>query len=58
MTRVFLHSEAGYAQLIRARDHELRADEPVADGGRDSGPAPALRYHGTPSTPRPTAPCG
>lgn len=40
MTRVFLHSEAGYAQQVRARDHELRADEPVADGGRDSGPAP------------------
>jgi len=24
---------------------------------RDNGPAPALRYHGTPSTPQPTTPC-
>lgn len=40
MARVFLHSEAGYAQQIRVRDHELHADEPIASGGRDTGPTP------------------
>jgi len=36
-------SEAGegrFAQLIEARQHRLRADEPVAVGGDDSGPGP------------------
>ena len=30
----------GYAQEIRAGRHTLRADEPVASGGTDSGPDP------------------
>ena len=32
--------EVGYAQLIEAGGHELRADEPVAAGGSGSGPRP------------------
>jgi len=30
----------GYAQMIQARGHTLRADEPVAVGGTDVGPDP------------------
>jgi putative redox protein len=33
-------SEAGYAQAIEAGGHALRADEPVANGGTGTGPAP------------------
>lgn len=32
--------EGGLAQEIRAGDHVLRSDEPVASGGTDSGPDP------------------
>ena len=31
---------AGFAQQISARTHRLVADEPVADGGTDTGPTP------------------
>ena len=31
---------AGFAQEISARTHRLVADEPVADGGTDTGPTP------------------
>jgi len=31
---------AGFAQAIRAGRHSLVADEPVADGGTDTGPSP------------------
>ncbi len=31
---------AGFAQAIRAGRHSLVADEPVADGGTDTGPGP------------------
>ena len=31
---------AGFAQEIRAGRHRLLADEPVADGGTDTGPGP------------------
>jgi len=40
MATVQLHSDNGYAQHIRARSHQLQADEPAANGGTDSGPAP------------------
>lgn len=40
MATIHLHSESGYAQHIRARAHELRADEPASEGGTDTGPAP------------------
>ena len=33
-------SAAGFAQEIRAGRHRLLADEPVADGGTDTGPSP------------------
>ena len=33
-------SAAGFAQEIRAGRHRLLADEPLADGGTDSGPSP------------------
>ena len=33
-------SAAGFAQEIFAGRHRLTADEPVADGGADSGPTP------------------
>ena len=38
---VLVHgSAAGFAQEIRAGRHRLLADEPVADGGTDTGPSP------------------
>jgi uncharacterized OsmC-like protein len=33
-------SAAGFAQEIRAGRHRLLADEPVAEGGADTGPGP------------------
>ena len=33
-------SGAGFAQEIRAGRHRLLADEPIADGGTDTGPNP------------------
>ena len=33
-------SAAGFAQEIRAGRHRLVADEPLADGGTDTGPGP------------------
>jgi len=33
-------SAAGFAQEITAGRHRLAADEPVADGGTDTGPSP------------------
>ena len=33
-------SAAGFAQEIRAGRHRVFADEPVADGGTDTGPGP------------------
>ena len=33
-------SAAGFAQEIGAGRHRLLADEPVADGGTDTGPGP------------------
>ncbi len=33
-------SAAGFAQEISAGRHRLVADEPVADGGTDTGPSP------------------
>jgi putative redox protein len=32
--------ETGYAQKIDAAGHALTADEPIADGGTDTGPPP------------------
>lgn len=40
MTFVQLYCDSGYQQLIKTRRHELMADEPVARGGTDTGPAP------------------
>ncbi|HEY5986064.1 MAG TPA: hypothetical protein VIV12_06705 [Streptosporangiaceae bacterium] len=38
---VLVHgSAAGFAQEISAGRHRLVADEPVADGGTDTGPGP------------------
>jgi putative redox protein len=37
---VHLTSGEGYAQQIRAGHHTLVADEPEAQGGKDTGPAP------------------
>ena len=33
-------SAAGFAQEIRAGRHHLVSDEPVAQGGNDTGPSP------------------
>jgi uncharacterized OsmC-like protein len=33
-------SAAGFAQEIRSGRHRWTADEPVADGGTDTGPGP------------------
>ena len=33
-------SAAGFAQEIQAGRHHFLADEPVADGGTDTGPSP------------------
>lgn len=33
-------SAEGFAQEITAGNHRLTSDEPVADGGTDSGPGP------------------
>ena len=33
-------SAAGFAQEIRAGRHRFLADEPIADGGTDTGPGP------------------
>ncbi|WP_211468165.1 OsmC family protein [Collimonas silvisoli] len=40
MASVYLQSITGFAQQIQARSHQLRADEPLSNGGTDSGPAP------------------
>lgn len=40
MASVHLKNSAGYVQQIHARTHTLVADEPVAHGGTDAGPAP------------------
>jgi putative redox protein len=37
---VIVRSLPGLAQTISIRDHQLIADEPVADGGTDTGPNP------------------
>ena len=31
---------AGFAQEIQAGRHHFRSDEPIADGGTDTGPGP------------------
>ena len=33
-------SGGGFAQEISARAHRLSADEPIANGGTDTGPTP------------------
>ncbi|WP_151635974.1 OsmC family protein [Noviherbaspirillum aerium] len=40
MATVHLYCDSGYQQIVRTRHHELKADEPVAQGGTDTGPAP------------------
>ena len=40
MASVHLQSINGYVQQIQARSHQLQADEPLDNGGTDSGPAP------------------
>lgn len=40
MATVNLYCENGYQQIVKTRHHELKADEPVAQGGTDTGPAP------------------
>jgi putative redox protein len=36
----FVDSADGYAQQVHSGQHTLTADEPVASGGTDTGPAP------------------
>jgi putative redox protein len=38
--RAHVVGEVGYANVIKAGHHELRADEPVALKGTDTGPSP------------------
>lgn len=40
MATIHLHNDAGFAQQIRARTHQLSADEPLDNHGTDTGPAP------------------
>lgn len=40
MASAHLTSEKGLVQNIRARQHHLTSDEPVSNGGTDTGPAP------------------
>lgn len=40
MASIRLENQTGYAQHIRARTHVLTADEPLSNGGSDTGPAP------------------
>lgn len=40
MAEVVVRSAGGLAQEVVARTHQFRADEPVEDGGADSGPSP------------------
>lgn len=40
-TRVIVRGAApGFAQAISARHHRLFADEPIPNGGTDTGPTP------------------
>ena len=40
-TRVTIRGAAqGFAQAISARHHRLSADEPIPNGGTDTGPTP------------------
>lgn len=40
-TEVLVRGSAlGFAQEIRARSHRFAADEPLANGGTDTGPTP------------------
>ena len=40
-TEVIVRGSAlGFAQEISARTHRLTADEPIANGGTDTGPTP------------------
>jgi putative redox protein len=40
-TKVVVHGDAhGFAQVIVAGPHRLTADEPVDNGGTDTGPTP------------------
>jgi putative redox protein len=40
-TRVTVRGAAqGFAQVISARQHRLSADEPIPNGGTDTGPTP------------------
>lgn len=41
MSTVIVHGGvSGFAQEVVAGRHRLMADEPEADGGRDTGPSP------------------
>jgi putative redox protein len=40
IARTTVDGEAGYAQKIDAAGHALTADEPIADGGTNTGPPP------------------
>lgn len=40
IAKVNLKGSEGYAQAMQAREHQLSADEPVSNGGTDTGPAP------------------
>jgi putative redox protein len=40
MATVTLDSDSGLVQHLQVRSHELKADEPLSNGGTDTGPAP------------------
>lgn len=40
VAHTFVEGQSGYAQSVRAGRHRLTSDEPTAQGGTDTGPAP------------------
>ncbi len=47
MTPIIVRSEHGYQTAINIRDHTVIADEPLHDGGTDTGPTPLEIFVGT-----------
>jgi putative redox protein len=47
MTKINVRSEAGYRTAINIRQHTIIADEPIQDGGSDTGATPMEILLGT-----------
>ncbi len=47
MPPIVVRSEEGYRTAIHIRNHTVIADEPVQDGGTDTGPSPLEIFVGT-----------